>query len=202
MEKIILGLLMLKGMSIYEMKTNISSKLNAMCSSSAGSIHTAIKQLMGKGFIKFNEVGNKKIYFITEKGRQEFTAWIIQPISREKAKNIEASKVFFMGMVQKEESEKLIKEYIDSLKQEQGQLSDIYQACTANEDFLLAQNKDVIEQDEWNTEGLKKNLGNRSMEQMIRDIYDYQMEILRYAIDSLQFEIDWYQKMLVRRTED
>lgn len=198
MERIILGLLMLRGMSIYEMKAVIDAKLSTMCSSSAGSIHAAIKQLMAKEFIQCTQDGKRKVYFITSYGRTEFTEWIAKPMNHDKAKNIEISKFFFMGMVEQEKVTGLVVEYIKSLQEEMAIMQTILEASTQNKPLLLEQSKQVIESDLWNEEGIKKNLMGRSMNQTIQDIYKYQMELVQYTLDSLQFEINWYQEFLNR----
>ncbi len=201
MEKIILGLLMLKGMSIYEMKTSIGRKMNSMCSSSAGSIHTAIRLLQKKGFIECTEEGRKKIYYITNLGREEFNGWLLQPMNREKAKNIEASKFFFMGMVEPEKAKVLITEYITGLKQEMLMMEELLHVCTENTEQLLEGSRQLIETDRWNAAGIKKNLGERAMEQVVEDIYTYQVEVLKYAVDFLKFETDWYTGLYKRMNE-
>ena len=49
MDKIILGYLMLCGMSAYDLKTSIRRDMSSMCSASAGSIYAALKKLLGQG---------------------------------------------------------------------------------------------------------------------------------------------------------
>lgn len=201
MEKIILGLLMLKGMSVYEIKSITKAKLSLMCSSSAGSIHAAIKQLLAKGFIGFSEEGRKKIYYIKETGRQAFTEWIRVPMNHNKAKNIETSKLFFMGMVDQTEINDLIQKYINSLKDDLISIKLFYQMSVENKEIALKQSLLLIENDTWNEEGIKKNLSGRSIEQTTEDIYRYQMDILRYAVDSVDFEIKWYEDFLKRKKQ-
>lgn len=201
MEKIILGLLMLKGMSVYEIKSVTEAKLSLMCSSSAGSIHTAVKQLLAKGYIGCAADGRRKIYYITATGRQAFTEWVTLPMNHTKAKNIETSKLFFMGMVAPELIEGLIQKYIDSLKEERASFMFFYQMSEDNKAAVLSESLRLVEEDRWNEEGIKKNLSGRNMEQTGEDIYKYQMEILRYAVDSVDFEIKWYESFLERQKE-
>ena len=106
MEHIILSLLLLKGMTIYEMRTYIQKNLSTVCSDSLGSIQTAIKKLLDKEYITVQEyIDNsmiKKQYSVTEKGVIYFKEWIGTPMNIQKMKNMEAGKFFFLGMASKE----------------------------------------------------------------------------------------------------
>lgn len=202
MEKIILGMLMLKGMTIYEMKVIINTKLSSMCSSSSGSIHSAIGQLMKKGFIGCKEEENKKIYFITKAGREEFNAWILKPMNQEKAKNIEQSKFFYLGMTEQRHVVPLIQAYIADLQEDLILLRQIIQTTSSDEQEILLTATETLEKDEWNGEGIKKNLFDRDVKRTVTDIYKYQMETLRYGMDTLEFEIQWYENFLRRMSND
>lgn len=76
MDKIILGLLMIKTMTGYEIRNNIKNNFSLMCSDSAGSFQSAIEKLLSMGMItceEYVEKGvNKKRYTITDKGHSTF----------------------------------------------------------------------------------------------------------------------------------
>lgn len=55
MDKIILGLLMIENSTVYEIKTKIEQNMNKMYSGSFGSIQTAVKKLLDSGFVEFSE---------------------------------------------------------------------------------------------------------------------------------------------------
>ncbi len=82
-----------------------------------GAIQAAIKKLLLNGMIEYNEGVsngvNKKIYHITEKGKDYFLKWLSKPMSSKKAKNIELSKMYFMGLVMEEKRVDLIQAYIN-----------------------------------------------------------------------------------------
>lgn len=198
MEKIILGLLMLRGMTVYELKGIISSKLGSMCASSAGSIHTAIHKLLLHEEITCVSEGRKKIYCITEKGRSGFLTYLETPMNHDKAKNIEESKIFFMGMVEPEHIDGLLSSYLQSLSEELSTVRTLSELCRQNKEAIFSDSEKTILSDEHNTEGIRK-LSGRSMRQMVEDIYFYQMEILNHCADTLQFEIDWFTKLRTRR---
>lgn len=196
MEKIILGILMFKGMTIYDMKLFINNNLDTMCSASSGSIHTAIKKMLEKSLIDFKEDGNKKIYYITAKGREEFNLWIEEPMDIRKAKNIELSKFFFLGLSNPDHRINLIKNYIKDLKAERDKLKSIHDTINSKNDHIISEGIKIFTENQWNEEGIKKNIYTNKVEDTISDIFKYQQSTLQYGIASIEFEIDWYSKYL------
>ena len=55
MENIILSLLILKEMTIYQIRSYIQQKLSTVCSDSLGSIQAALKKLLDRGDITVSE---------------------------------------------------------------------------------------------------------------------------------------------------
>lgn len=196
MEKIILGMLMVRGMTIYEIKNFINNNLDTMCSASSGSIHTAVKKMLEKEIIKVYEEGNKKIYYITAKGREEFNLWIEQPMDIGKAKNIELSKLFFLGLSNPDKRVKLIEKYIDELKTERDKLLVIYKNTKVNTDEIISSGMNTIIENQWNEEGVKKNLYTGKIMDTVSDIYKFQKATLQYGMASIEFEIAWYTNYL------
>lgn len=196
MEKIILGMLMVRGMTIYEIKNFINNNLDTMCSASSGSIHTAVKKMLEKEIIKVYEEGNKKIYYITAKGREEFNLWIEQPMDIGKAKNIELSKLFFLGLSNPDKRVKLIEKYIDELKTERDKLLVIYKNTKGNTDEIINSGMNTIIENQWNEEGVKKNLYTGKIMDTVSDIYKFQKATLQYGMASIEFEIAWYTNYL------
>lgn len=196
MEKVILGMLMLRGMTIYEIKLFINTKLESMCSSSSGSIHSAIKKLLEKNYIEYSEEENKKIYYITGQGRAAFNSWIHEPMDHKKAKNMELSKLFFLGMSDPKSREDFIKAYIKDIEEELESLKQILEVTKINQEEVIRLSGKTIYDDIWNKEGIKKNLYDRDLQEMALDIYYYQMACLQYGIESAKFEIKWYKNFL------
>ena len=93
MENIILGLLMLRSRTIYQLRKRIDEGLNLMYSCSTGSIQAAIKKLLQNGHITFSEIKEKgklkKIYSITDSGRSSFKAWLESTVDSGAAKKPE-----------------------------------------------------------------------------------------------------------------
>ena len=172
MEFIILGLLLIKPMTGYEIGRFIKNYLSMICSSSAGSVQTAIKKLIADQKIEFSEAvengKNKKVFTITELGKSEFSRWIQNPMQTEKIKNMELSKLFFLGFAEKEQQKTAISLYISQLKNAKGNLLAIKKSFEAMD--------------------LKPK--------ELQDIFCYQQYTLEYGIASAEFEIDWYTKLL------
>ena len=118
MDNIILGLLLLSSRTIYQLRERIDKGLNMMYSNSMGSIQAAIKKLLNCGYIQYEEaVENgkyKKVYSITDSGKQNFIEWVSTPMEIQGSKNPELAKLYFMGFSTKEKREAGLQEYIQS----------------------------------------------------------------------------------------
>lgn len=171
MEGIILGLLLLKPMTGYELSQYIKQNLSTICSSSAGSIQTALKNLIQSGFVTFTEITQKnkkkKIFEITPLGNARFHQWLEEPMKGNKGKNIELSKLFFLGFLPPKKRVIAITSYIEELKQIQS--------------ILLSFQKHM--------------LPNQT------DILTYQHLTLDYGIQSLNFQLEWYNNLLKQMEE-
>ncbi len=103
MEYIVLGLLILKEMTIYELNSAFGQGLSLIYSASYGNLQYAVKKLLKDEFIEFREVvengRNKKIYSIKESGFRAFHDWMESEIPLNKLETIMLSKVYFLGLV-------------------------------------------------------------------------------------------------------
>ncbi|TQW48753.1 helix-turn-helix transcriptional regulator [Clostridioides difficile] len=85
LEYIILGFLMEKELSGYDLKQIMSESTSYFFDASFGSIYPALKRLETKGYIHYHEVidGNKlkKLYSITNTGKEVFLEWLKKPIN-------------------------------------------------------------------------------------------------------------------------
>lgn len=81
-----------------------------------GSIQIAIKKLLNWGYIDYKEtVENgkyKKVYHITESGKQHFLEWVNTPIEQQGVRCPGLVKVYFMGFSDKESREASIQDYL------------------------------------------------------------------------------------------
>ncbi len=194
MEKIILGLLMLSGRTIYEIKAIINTKLDSMCSNSSGSIHTAMNKLIQQDYVSCQVSGRKKIYTITALGKEEFMTWISQPMLADKQKNMELCKLFFGGMVNRKERLSLLDSHIRNLQLEYESVLQYKMNCELEEVTLQEKTASLFGRTLGNEYGIMSLVDDRSQKELTKDIYQYQMATLQHALDYFQFEIHWYEQ--------
>ena len=202
MENIILSLLLLKGLTIYEMRAYMQQNLSTVCSDSLGSIQTAIKKLLEKEYIDVEEyIDNnmlKKQYSVTEKGVIYFKEWIGTPMNIQKMKNMEAGKFFFLGMASKEKRIAFIQSYIDDLRIEYDKLCQIHQFVENTKNTVIESNVAQISKDSVLAQQLLEVSEETMLESVIRNIYDYQIYMLEYGLGRASEDIAFYEKILER----
>lgn len=171
MEYIILGLLQLQSRTIYQLRKRVNEGLNLMYSCSMGSIQAAIKKLLQDGRVSVSEISEdgklKKLYSITERGKNCFSVWLNSPIDDSANKNPELSKIYFMGFAEKPVRIKLIEQHLAHLKKMH---SDLEKICKEGEE--------------------------RSNEMYGNEIFRYQLHTAIYGRDLMAFNIGWYSRLL------
>ncbi|MBQ3513989.1 MAG: hypothetical protein IJA32_09380 [Lachnospiraceae bacterium] len=202
MENIILSLLLLKSMTIYEMRVFIQQNLSTVCSDSLGSLQVALKKLMNKKHITLNEyVENgiaKKQYSITKDGITQFLGWIETPMNLQKIKNMEEGKFFFLGMASKEIRIRSIQGYIESLHAEYEKLMKIQDYVQSVKENVIEKNVERIKMEEELSKHLLEISGESTLEKVVQNIYHYQIYNLEYGLKRLQDDIDFYEEILKR----
>lgn len=112
MENVILGLLIIQNMTLYEMNRAFKQSISMFYSASYGSLQTALKCLLSKGLVTFEERvdkgRNRKVYQITPAGREEFFQWMSSETPMSKLEVTGLSKVFFLGLIPQVEVRKSI----------------------------------------------------------------------------------------------
>lgn len=106
MAHIILGLLMLWPQSLYELTKNFEAGVSLIYSSSTGSIKRALDRLLEDGRIRIESEGGprgKRIYAITDAGRDEFHRWMLDDIPVGNNETAMLSRAFFLGLVSPDE---------------------------------------------------------------------------------------------------
>lgn len=171
MENIILGLLLLQSRTIYQLRKRINNGLHLMYSCSTGSIQAAIKKLLKCGYISVKEITEngklKKLYSITLDGKRQFDLWVNSPIDGNLLKNPELAKIYFMGFAENENRIKILENHIADLQKNYCDLDTI---C--------------------------KEAENISAEMHGNEIFNYQLKTAKYGRDFMQFNIDWYSRLL------
>lgn len=205
MEDIILSILLIKHMTIYELRGFIGQNLNFACSDSMGSIQAAIKKLLEKAFIEYEECFEKgvkkKIYRITELGTVRLLNWIKVPMEINKAKNMEESKFFFLGLADRKTRIESLESYIENLKAEKMKLLQLREVVLDSTDNVIKLHIEKIINNKELCEKLIKISGEEDMEHVIGNIYRYQIYTLEHGISSIENDIIFYENVLLKERE-
>lgn len=181
MEYLVLGLLILSPMTGYELQRFIKQNLALICSHSAGSVQAALAKLEREGYITANETTQgkrrKKTFSITPTGHTVFSDWVAQPMQADKVKNMELSRLFFLGLAKPEERAAAIRDYIRQMEVTEAVLRAI------REQFLQTQETHLPPGQDW------------------ASIFRFQGYTIDYGIAAAQFERDWYSRLLCELEE-
>ncbi|MER7116756.1 PadR family transcriptional regulator [Saccharomonospora azurea] len=103
MRNFILGLLLLRPMSLYEVHAQFAAGLSHIYAASYGSIHRSLKQLLSQGDLACADepasARNRRRYVVTDQGRRTWLAWMKEPASTENAEVAALARVFLLGLV-------------------------------------------------------------------------------------------------------
>lgn len=111
----ILGLLNRKPMTGYDISKEFGSQLAEFWSAKHSQIYPELKKLVDEGLIFFNieisgDVLEKKVYYITEKGKEEFFKWLAKDQPMESTpKNIFKLRMYFSNNLNIEKRIQLLK---------------------------------------------------------------------------------------------
>ena len=197
MDKIILGILMLRRMTAYELRNTIRDNFKSMCSDSLGSIQVALKKLLSLKMVTFEglvEKGiNKKRYAITDIGEKVLMEWIKIPIDISKTKNIDIGKLLFMGYIPKNEQKNLINKIILSLEEEYSELKNLKESINFENERLGIEN--YLLTDTEYQERIKNLNKKNNVSKNIKEISKFTLATLDYGIDVVDFNIKWFKKL-------
>lgn len=204
MDKIILGILMLRRMTAYEIRNIIKNNFKSMCSDSLGSIQSALKKLFELKMVTYEELVekgvNKKRYAITDVGQEALIEWIKIPVDTSKTKNLDFGKLLFMGYVSKSDRKKLIDKIILSLEREYAELKKLKESIVAEEEIATLENY-LFTDIEYEERIRRLNNGN-DISENIKEISKFTLATLDYGIDMTVFNIEWFKKLKKKVKQD
>ncbi len=120
-DKIILGILSLKPMSIYDLRKNMEKSTSLFYNTSIGSIHPACKKLLAAGFVtshmEFEGKRKKTIYTITAKGKDAYLEWLSGPLSIGKIKDELLLRLFFFADIDAKKRRSILQGYLEEVKE-------------------------------------------------------------------------------------
>ena len=177
MEYVILGLLMIRARTLYEINKILETRVALFYSASFGSISSAIAKLLEKGWISVQEQveqgRNKKRYAITPAGAAAFTEWLGSPIPGEKMKDHALTRLFCLGFLAPHERVALITSHITKLE------------ALAADLATLAETSRTLD-------------APAPLHAMVR----FQMLTLQYGQDYYAFSIAWFKRLLADLEEE
>ena len=118
---VILGFLMIRPLTQYELKRALESKISPFYSASLGSIQSALRKLEELGCVTVSESMDgkrrKKTYTITGTGKQTMLTWMLEPIPPQRLEQDAATKLFFLGHLEPQQCLTVITGIVGQLEQ-------------------------------------------------------------------------------------
>ena len=119
---ILLGFFMYRSMTGYELKKFFSISFSFFSGLSYGSIYPALKKMEQEGLITMRmerqeRTPNRKIYTITEAGRETFLKALKAPFAFEGAKSAFLTHLFFFAYLSPEERLASTRKYLDTVRE-------------------------------------------------------------------------------------
>lgn len=126
-QTIILGFLMRKSMTGYELKKAFSISFSFFSGLSYGSIYPALKKMAQQGLITMrlkiqNNAPNRKIYTIADKGKKSFKESLNAPFALERFKSPFLAHLFFFAHLSPEERSTMADQYLQAILEQKAQL--------------------------------------------------------------------------------
>ena len=204
MKYFLLGLLMLKEMTVYQLKTMIAENFSSMCSDSPGSIQAALKKLSQQGAVTYSEYVEKgkmkKEYAITASGRILFLEWLKTPIDMSKNKNMDLGKFLFMGYLPKREQLQMLDLTIEGLEVEVQEFEAVKDAIRFTEEQEKV--KAYLEQNSHLATELIETSQAADLAESISQIGYFEIKTLEFGLDSARFQLEWFSKLRQQLAEN
>ena len=204
MDKLILGLLMIKHFTVYEIRQVMRQNFSSMCSDSLGSIQAALKKLSQQGAVTYSEYVEKgkmkKEYAITASGRFLFLEWLKTPIDMSKNKKMDLGKFVFMGYLPKKEQLQMLDLTIEGLEVEVQEFEAVKDAIRFTEEQEKV--KAYLEQNSHLATELIETSQAADLAESISQIGYFEMKTLEFGLDSARFQLDWFTKLRQQLAEN
>jgi DNA-binding PadR family transcriptional regulator len=126
-QSVLLGFLMHKSMTGYDLKKAFSISFSFFSGLSYGTIYPALKKMERQGLISKrleiqDGIPNRKIYTITEVGRKSFLESLKSPFAPEQPKSSFLMRLFFFAHLTPEERKEIVARQLGSVEQVRRQL--------------------------------------------------------------------------------
>lgn len=112
----ILGVLSLMSGSGYDIKKFCDKSISHFWNENFGHIYPVLAELQEEGLIEQVNAADgvrRKVYGITEKGREEFIDWLLQPVEYQPARSELLLKIAFGANIPKEKTIQMLREVLE-----------------------------------------------------------------------------------------
>lgn len=117
---VILGFLLLRELSQYDLVKALKQEVSPFYKASLGSVQSALKKLEKEGFVSVNKIvvngRAKNIYKISNEGDIVFKEFMLGDINPNKFEAQVSTKLFFLGLLNKNEKLVVVNQVIMTLK--------------------------------------------------------------------------------------
>jgi DNA-binding PadR family transcriptional regulator len=167
---VILGLLMLRNLSQYDIKNVLQQKVSPFFSASLGSIQAALKKLESNGHVEFHEViengRRKKIYTLNSLGRQHFIDWMLSSLVPSRLEQDVTTRLFFLGLMTPTERLAIIRSVVTQLE-------------STVQEF----------------EGASLHANQKAVPEHLNQIVTYQLKTLDLGLYYHRSMLEWFEKL-------
>lgn len=105
MDQVILGFLLIKALSQYDILQALQKEASPFYQASLGSIQNALKKLVKQEYVILTKTSNggrkKNLYSITDKGREAFITFMLGDYTNNRFEAEVSTKLFFLGLMEK-----------------------------------------------------------------------------------------------------
>lgn len=171
MEYAALGFLMYRPLSMYDLSKAMERSTRHFMSASFGSLHPTLRKLEQSGHVTGAEHAangrRRKVFSITESGREHFISWLTRDIVAERVAEPGLLRLFFLGHLAPADRENVFKRFLSEMEQAAAELEALHASVS----------------------GVQAPPG--AEEHMA-----YQLATLEFGIAHHRFVRDWYQAKL------
>ena len=171
MQFVILGLLMVRPMSLYDLHAQFSAGPSLFYSASFGSIHRALRQLVAQGLVTVDDAPGstrgRKLHTPTTAGVDAWRQWMHEPIGGSNAETAMLAKIYLLGLLEDDG--------------ERRRAIDVLRASVTEELSALR--------------GVAAGLDSTEIPQEYAGIFRYQRATLDYGLRSHELALAWLDEL-------
>ena len=173
MAYVILGLLLLRPMSLYDLVKAFETGVSLFYSASSGSIKRALDVLVAQGHVEVASVDSggrgRKTHQVTASGREHFRTWMTGELTGA-TETAALSRLYFLGLLDEAERPGVLERIEARIGHDLAQL-----------------------------EGLEQHVAAQEVPEELRDVARYQRATLDYGLASHRAALEWFSRLRAPR---